>query len=266
MTGKRFVCLALTTKHPTSGWEIGRRALGALYEGAARLAPEKVGFDETHMRKRPPCTTAEDVRPLWAPGAAQDDTIPSIHDAPTLYWKRAAPPGAEGAFGHTTQTRHADIVPATVRMVAGHKPDIDYVTLFTTWCALYRPLQGYVHLFTAPEICEGYPRLIAGAGEFGMGGMWGKFRNGSFGSVRDQKTYNLGAANYFPRDILTDAKTAELAAEGFSVTPLGEGRLLLLCPGLDAVAQDFATFSQRRALAKRLIGPQLFGIGDEPGV
>jgi hypothetical protein len=265
MAVERFVCLALTTKHPTHGWEIGRRALGALYDGTARLVPERVGFDDTEMRKGHPCASVEDVRPLWAPYAAQDSTIPTIYDAPTLYWKRASPPKAEGAFDHTTQTKHGDIVPATVRMVAGYKPDIDYLTLFTTWCALYRPLQGYLHLFTAPEICEGYPKLIAGAGEFGMGGMWGKFRIGSFGSVRDQKTYNLGAANYFPRDILTDAKTTALEAEGFSVTPLGEGRLLQLCAGLDAVAQDFASFSQRRVLAKRIIGPQFFVIGSEPG-
>jgi hypothetical protein len=173
MAVERFVCLALTTKHPTHGWEIGRRALGALYDGTARLVPERVGFDDTEMRKGHPCASVEDVRPLWAPYAAQDSTIPTIYDAPTLYWKRASPPKAEGAFDHTTQTKHGDIVPATVRMVAGYKPDIDYLTLFTTWCALYRPLQGYLHLFTAPEICEGYPKLIAGAGEFGMGGMWG---------------------------------------------------------------------------------------------
>lgn len=251
-----YVCLALTTTLPTHDWGFGQKALALLYGDDPRLTPEKIGLDDSDMRKKHPCATLADVQPLWAPVTDVSDDMYSALD-----WRRAKAMKAKGTFGQTGHNRFGRVLPATVRLNASYAPDFDYVFLFRAWCDLYRPTQAYLHLLTQAEAPKGFA-TTAGLGGWEQG--WDTFRYGGFGALLAQKTYNLGAINYFPHDFLTDAQRADLQALGCSVTPFAGGHILGLCDALDDLKTDFPAFSARRAQAKRSIGRQRFEIGNEP--
>ena len=268
-----FVCLAATSARPTHDWSFGQRAVEILLAADPALRPERIGRDETEMRKKLPCATAEDLRPLWATGRGMGQIVGGLpHGAvDALLWKRARPLRCEGSFGQTWVNLKGAILPGWVRLKCRYAAAIDFGALFRDFCGLYEPDQAYLHLFTEPELPNPphvqvtYEQIQARTvpQEWIDHDNWATFRMGLFGALSDQKRYNLGAVNWFPARMLGADLRKALQAAGISVEPSGAGFLVQIC-GLDEVASDFATFSRRRALAKRLIGPELFEIRDEP--
>lgn len=251
-----FVILAMTTTQPTHGWDFGARALQVLYRDEARLAPERIGFDETHIRKRPLCATVEDVRPIW--GVATEISATMYND---LYWRRANGPKAEGTFRHTGHNKVGHVLPGGVRLTTSFAKGVDYRAMFLDWCALYRPTQGYLHLITEAEQPKGI-KYTEGLGGWEAG--WDAFRHGGFIRAYKEVTYTLGALNYVCDDRLPAPIRADLAAQGFDMAPFAEGHLLTLCNSLADLKTGFWAFSARRAQAKQIIGRARFDISNQP--
>ncbi|SDN45472.1 hypothetical protein SAMN05216196_101588 [Lutimaribacter pacificus] len=270
---KSKVCLVLTSAIPTHSWEFGEKALGILYAGDPRLRPDRVGLDDTDLRKKLPCAMVQDLRPLWAsgPGAGQGEGVPT-EALSDLFWRRWKPLQAEGTFGQTWVNQKGSTLPSWVHLSSNFRPDIDFLSLFREWCLLYTPDQAYLHMFGPEELAvdTSYTLTIeevrngTRTPEMLQKDAWRTFKLGSFGALWDQKRYNLGAINYFPPGFLSPDTVSSLQGQGLSVDDLGGGTLLWLCETLQDVKDDFPEFSRKRALAKQIIGPDLFEIRDEP--
>ncbi|MCF6443514.1 hypothetical protein [Nereida sp. MMG025] len=61
-----YVQIAVTSRQPTHDQAFARRALQVLYDADARLHPDRVGLDDTDLRKRLSCAKAAEVEPLSA--------------------------------------------------------------------------------------------------------------------------------------------------------------------------------------------------------
>lgn len=251
-----FVVLAMTTNHQTHSWEFGQKALRVLYRHDGMLNPERMGFDETHIRQKPLCGTVADVRPIWGVETEISDVMYK-----DLYWRRANRLKAEGTFGQTGHNKYGHVLPGGVRLTASFAKDFDYRAMFLDWCALYRPTQGYLHLITQCELPKGFQHTG------GLGGWeadWAGFRYGSFISAYKEVTFNLGALTYFRDDFLTASIRADLLSQGFSVSPFLDGYLLTLCETMADLKTDFWAFSARRKQAKQIIGRTRFEVWNEP--
>lgn len=273
MTTKPFICLALTASKPTHEWTFGRKAVEVLMQSDPSFRPERVGRDETEMRKKLPCATADDFRSLWASGRWSGKIVDGLPYGvvDTIYWKRSKKIKTEGSFGQTWVNLKGSILPSWVQMKSEYLGSADYETMFRDWCSLYSPDQAYLHLFSEPEINNApyvqvtYEQIQAKSvpPEWTDYDNWVTFRGGMFGALWDQKRYNLGAINYFPATFLTESAIQSMETAGISVEPVGSGFLVKIC-SLSDVLKDFQPFSRQRALAKEIIGLDHFEIKREP--
>ena len=262
MVVKTFVCLALTARGETASWDFARKVLGVLHGGDAQLCPERAGHNESYKARPQPFEGPDDMLPLWAP--TSERAIAGTGFSPDLYWKRSSPLRSQGSFGQTWINSVGQVIPSHARFQSDFSADFDFVSVFRAWCALYSPTQAYLHLFTKPEVLDSSIKSGVGGGEFGLGGSWERFRSGTFGPHRDQKTFNLGFLNYFPKDRFGSQVWDELAVSGIDPTPFGAGYLIQLAPSLQSIKDDFPGFAKRRIYAKRVMGEREFVISDEP--
>jgi len=274
MVVKSYVQMALSSSIPTHSWAFGKKALGHLYDCDSRLNPDRVGLDETELRKKLPCKKVGDLEQLWAPEAPQIAERPK-EIYPNLYWKRSSPLKARGTFSHSSfdpDHPKKELLPASVELRSNYSATVDFVSLFKKWCALYQPDQGYLHYFTEPELANApyvavtieqslSKQLPPGAQGHDD---WETFRMGSFGTLWNKKTFNLGVFSYFSSTVLPEDAVDRLRADGFAVTRVGAGYFLELGASLATVKEDFETFSEGRHRAKLLVGLDLFEIRDEP--
>jgi len=218
---KSSIVLTLSSTVQTHGWAFAQQALKPLYDGDPRLRPERVGLDDTDLRKKLPCARIEDVKPFWAPEAEEGDRHPE-RPVSDFYWKRMKAPRVEGMLGQSWRNSKGSLLPASVDLRATYAKDLDYMRLFEIWCKLYKPSQGYLHYFGKEELPQG--RFITGETEAErvQEHALSSFALGSFRANYDQKTFNLGFASYFPESLMTPAVCADLAEQGFDVTSLGE--------------------------------------------
>ncbi|WP_162174077.1 hypothetical protein [Actibacterium atlanticum] len=242
-----------------------------MYDADPRLHPERVGLNDTDLRKKLPCDTVEDVKPLWAVGAEDWGEQPESV-ASDLHWRRAKPLQARGAFGHLGKTLKGNLLPAFVRLTCNYRPDVDLLQPFKAWCRLYKPTQAYLHYVGAPELEPDYSYTITPeqiksgyrSPEMVQKDAWSSFIRGTFGPLRRQKTLNLGWVNYFPKEFVQNGMPEELEAIGVTVEPFAEGYILQLGPSLGDVKTDFRTFSELRHQAKGVLGRERFVIEEEP--
>ena len=262
---KNRVILALTSPIPTHRWEFGERALKILYNADPRLAPERVGHDETDLRKKLPCANVEDLKPLWAPEDPEARNRP-LDYVSSLYWRRLKSVKADGMFSHSRQDMRGRTLPSNIVLESDFSPDISFEQMFKEWCLLYAPTQGYLHLTNKAETEAA--KFISGAeeGEQMLMRDWQTFCSGSFGALAGQRTFNLGYLNYFGAEFLTDGIKAELSQNGFDLERLDEGVLLRIGESLKDVGENFERVSSRRSLAKEIIGIESFLIKSEPKI
>ena len=156
------------------------------------------------------------------------------------------------------------VIPSHARFQSEFRVDFDFISVFTAWCGLYRPTQAYLRLFAEPEVPDCRIKSDVGGGEFGLGGSWERFRSGTFGPHRDQKTFNLGFLNYFPRERFAPHVWKDRASGGIDLTPFCDGYLIQFAPNPHSIKEDFASFSKKRVWAKQIMGPMEFVIENEP--
>ena len=277
------VIIALEGFQLSHNWEFGKRALQVLYDADPRLHPDRIGRDDVEMRKKLPCANVDDWKTFWSADFEERGIdVPEDTEVPDgvfsmLFWKRYRPLRVFGHFRFMSKNQKGTLFPSKLTFECKFTEEIDFLSMFKSWCSLYKPSQGYMHYFGPHDRWQGgnvvmtdedIRRIGAGLPVINPRSIemrnWDCFCNGSFVGNWQSKTYNLGQTNFFPPSIITNSVAESLQEEGFEVTRCETGYFVHLCPTLSDVKNEFAEFSRRRAVAKSIIGQHIFAIKNEP--
>lgn len=278
---KSRVVISLSSPKPSHNWSFGKEALRILYDADASLQPDRVGLDDTDLRKKLPCAFVEDVQPLWARQDEYEDPYELHENLPdqslcNLYWKRHRPLRARGTFNfasyHKVWDKH---LPSRAKLLADYTKRIDYIGIFKAWCELYEPHQGYLHFLTKDvvneerhEIAENNTDLERQKWELSRGITVSKgdriekavgcFEEGSVGPLHDERTFDLGCISFFSLEMLDHKTVEKLRAADIHVSPFANGHFVNLSADISELQGDFDGFVKRRVLAKSIMGPEKF--------
>ncbi|EBA17210.1 hypothetical protein RSK20926_09572 [Roseobacter sp. SK209-2-6] len=265
---KPTILLALSSDKPSHDWEFGQKALGILYAADPALKPERLGLDDTDLRKKRSFETVEDARPFWAKFGdyVEAEDISIVDGLPDqlmsgLLWKRARPLRARGSFWFAWFHKVLQqALPSQLEITADYVERIDYEAMFKDYCALYEPQQAYLHYINKAVKNEDRALSAKINQPERLNGNIYSFLTGFFGGTKDEKTFDLGAMNFFSTDWLGEGTVERLKDAGLSVTESANGCFLDLVPNISDLDTCFETFVERRKLAKDIIGPDRFEI------
>ncbi len=247
---KSYIQIAIRTKSETIGWSAGEKLIDSLSLNGGLLLPEQVSHNEDKFTEpfvgKPACES------LWASKAPirVNGALSDFYQ--DFAWRRKKAVKSSGSVVHTFRNIRGQVVPGSVCLNSAYSEKTDWYSLFKTWCEIFPPQLGMLHLFTTPELSPSEKN--------------DSFQIGSFNAALKPEVPNIGWAMFYGNEFAEEADADRIAASGFPVEKLSSGYLVRVTKNLQDVANDFPLFSKRRAELKSLFREDFFLIKNEPSI
>jgi len=239
---KSYIQIAIRTKAETIDWGVGEKLIDSLGVSGGVLLPEQVShnaakFTETVLGKG-------SCESFWASTASirTNGTLSDFYQ--DFAWRRKKSIKSSGSVVHTSRNFRGQIVPGSICLTAAHSKKVDWYALFRTWCEIFPPQLGMLHLFTSPELSPSEKH--------------GSFQIGSFNSALRPDVPNVGWGMFYGDEFAQEVDVPAITAAGFSVEKLVGGYLVRVTDNIQGVVDDFLSFSKRRAELKDLFRENFF--------
>ena len=165
-------------------------------------------------------------------------------------WRRKRAVKHSGYIAHTSRNIRGQIVPGSANLCSAPSDKVDWYSLFKTWCDIFPPQLGMLHLFTEPELS---PEVQNNS-----------FQIGSFNAALKPDVPNVGWAMFYGDEFANEVDADRIAALGYPIEETGSGYLVRVTSNIEDVTSDFPKFSERRAELKRLFREDFFLVKHEP--
>lgn len=237
---KTYVQISIRTKSETTDWSFGERLLESL-EGVG-LVPEQVSHNADKFIE--PFLGVEESKSVWASLASIRFNGSTRDFYQDFAWRRKSAIKCTGSVIHTARNMNGKLVPGGLSFRAGFSDSVDWMSLFKSWCDIFPPQLGMLHIFTAPELQLSEKN--------------GSFQIGSFNSALKPEVPNIGWAMFYGDEFAKEVNSDEVEASGFPLESLNNGYLVSVTNNIQDVVSDFSLFSKRRAELKRLFRDGFF--------
>ena len=250
---KPSVLISMETFEDTTNHDFGRAFITALCREDERLIPEQLGLSEDYDS---PYIDIEDfVENWWAmPSKSYFDGKLQKEGYWGPMWRRRRVVTSRGSIKHGTVTKKGYIIPASLGFDAKWHKQMDFNHLFDAWLQISKPEIAMLHVFTSMELPTG----------LAFDDPINKFFLGSFGGKACPGIPNMGWAMAYGGDMRKDVMVDPIRQAGFLVDEYDSFIVVRVTENLSDVVDDFAHFSQRRALLKTFFRPDMFKIQEEP--
>ena len=249
---KPTIIISIDTNADTTSESFGRSFIESLCNQDARLVPEKLSTTENY--KDPFLGIDDFVANWWSiPEEVYIDGHFSRVANQGPSWIRKSALASRGMVSHGFINKKNMKIPSRIWFESRWAGALDFNQLFEVWAAIAHADIGMLHLYTQAE------KVLFESSE----GSW--FKTGSFGGPAKPGLPNIGWAMAYGRSYAAIVDVARIKAAGFSVDERNGVAIVRVTDKLSDVVDDFAYFSQRRAVLKALFPPDLFWIKEEPG-
>lgn len=245
---KPYIKIAIRTKAETIDWGVGEKLIDSLNLNDGLLLPEQVSHNADKFTE--PFLGKVLCEGVWASKASMRVNGALSDFYQDFAWRRKKTIKSSGSVVHSSRNIRGQVVPGSISLSATCGDKVDWYSLFKTWCEIFPPQLGMLHLFTYPEI--------------GPSEKNGSFQIGSFNSALKPDVPNIGWAMFYGDEFAQEVDVDQIAASGFPVEKLGNGYLVKVTNSIQDVVDDFSLFSMRRAELKSLFREGFFLIKQEP--
>ncbi|MFK4074605.1 hypothetical protein ACI2KX_12955 [Ectopseudomonas khazarica] len=247
---KSYIQVAIRTKAETIDWDIGERLIDSLSLNGGLLIPEKVSHNEDKFTE--PFVGKSACEGVWASKAVIRVNGALSDFRQDFAWRRKKAIKSSGSVVHTSRNIRGQTVPGSISLNAACSEKIDWYSLFRTWCEIFPPQLGILHLFSEPEL--------------GPHERNNSFQIGSFNAALKPDVPNVGWAMFYGDEFAQEVDADQIAASGFPIERLGNGYLVRVTNSIQDMVDDFSLFSKRRAELKSLFREGFFLTNHEPSI
>ncbi|MDR2637805.1 MAG: hypothetical protein LBB55_05645 [Zoogloeaceae bacterium] len=248
---KKYVQITVKTKSNTTDWEVGERLVDSLEMGDGLLIPEQVSYYNPDKFKDPFMGKAA-CKDIWAvKGIIRSGNSTPREFACDFAWRRKKALKCKGYVVHTMKNIYLKTVPGRINFHSACSEKVDWYSLFKTWCGIFPPQLGMLHIFSEPEL------------EFKVAGS-DSFQIGSFNAALKPDVPNAAWAMVYGDEFAEKVDAERIAAAGFPIEKIGNAWLVRVTENIQDVLDDFPRFSKRRAELKSLFPENFFLIKKEP--
>lgn len=247
---KPYVQIAIRTKSETIGWGVGEAFIASLSRDGGVLVPEQVSHNADKFVESFMGMAASEA--CWASKAAIRINGALSDFYQDFAWRRKKKVKGSGSVVHTARNTRGQVVPGAISYRSASSERVDWYSLFKTWCEIFPPQLGMLHLFSEPEL--------------GPHEKNNSFQIGSFKSALNPDVPNMGWAMFYGDEFAEEVDFERIAAAGFPIEKLNKGYLVTVTENIQDVASNFSLFSKRRGELKRLFREDFFLIKTEPSI
>lgn len=247
---KPYIQIAIRTKTETIGWGVGEKLINSLSLNGGLLLPEQVSHNADKITE--PFLGKAACEDIWASKATMRVNGALSDFYQDFAWRRKKAIKSSGSVVHTSRNIRGQVVPGSVCLTSACSEKVDWCSLFKTWCEIFPPQLGMLHLFTDPELSPSEKH--------------NSFQIGSFNSALKPDVPNIGWAMFYGDEFAQEVDADRIAASGFPIEKLGNGYLVTVTNSIQDVVDDFPLFSKRRAELKSLFREGFFLIKHEPSI
>ncbi|WP_460745153.1 hypothetical protein [Microvirgula curvata] len=245
---KPYVRFTINTRAETIGWSVGERLIDSLAINDGALMPEYVSHNADKVTD--PFVNKSKAENLWAEKATIRFNGALSEFYQDFAWRRRKNTKYTGRVCHTFRDFYGKTVPGSICLTSACNENIDWYLLFKTWCEIFPPQLGMLHLFSKPEL--------------GSDKKYDSFQLGIFNEALNPDVPNIGWAMFYGDEFAEAVDSERISAAGFPVEKMGNGYLVRVTENIQDIVSDFSVFSKRRAELKSLFPAGFFLIEDEP--
>ncbi len=246
---KRYIEISITTRKETIDWAVGEKFIDSLSMEDGLLIPESISHNADRFRNS--FVGKAFCKEAWASKAVlhTGDGLPSdfFQD---FAWKRKRSIASKGYVMHTLENVRGEVVPGSICLTAVFSREVDWNRLFRTWCEIFPPQLGMLHVFSGPELVPSARR--------------NSFQIGSFNAALKPDVPNVGWAMFYGDEFAQEVDVRRIVEAGFAIENIGNGYLVRVTDSINDVVDDFWQFSRQRAELKKLFRDGFFLTEDEP--
>lgn len=240
--------VSIRTKIDTFEWGVGERFISSLYEGGGVILPEQIShnadkFVDLFAGKAGCESYWAGVGSVRVNGA----TSPFYED---FAWRRKKVVKSTGYVRHKSTNARAQVVPGAINFRSACSDKVNWYLLFKTWCEIFSPQLGCLHLFAGVELD---PKRKNDS-----------FQIGSFNAALKPDVPNIGWAMFYGEEFAKAVDVGRIAEAGFPIEEINGGYLVRVTECIQDVVSDFPFFSMRRAELKALFQEGFFLSQNEP--
>lgn len=243
--------IGIQTFADIASWQTGQGLLAPLFASDA-LRPDKAAMGgEVTARYGVAVQTLADCEPLWGRTAQLRAGGFSSSFAASFSWRSKSK--AKGHVSFPFRNHRDQPLPGWLVFETRPSPAVDWLALFSDWCAALSPFAAMLHPAIHLERSRAKPPVTtlaeevsaAAQAQFQAGTPWCKLTAGPLNSTFSGVT-NLGWASYLGGHLAPEVDEAAIRRAGFDVHRQGDGWLIWVTPKITDVAADFAGFEDRR--------------------
>lgn len=239
---KPYIKISIKTKSKTIGWDTGEAFIGSLGANNGLLIPEQISHDVDRFADS--CIGVDVNEGIWASKGTMSVNGSLSDFYQDFAWRRKKAVKCSGNVVHTSLNRLGQVVPGSVRLKSSYSEKIDWYCIFKSWCEIFPPQLGMLHLFSEPEL--------------GPNEKYNSFQIGSFNSALKPDVPNIGWAMFYGDEFSREVNADEISAAGFPIEHIGDGYLIRVTDNINDVVSSFLEFSNRRSELKGFFREDFF--------
>ena len=246
---KPYIKISIRTKIETIDWAVGEKFIDSLGLEDGLLIPELISHNVDRFRD--PFVGKALCKEVWASKILlrADDGFSSDYFQ-DFAWKRRRSIVSKGDVSHTFKNIRDQVVPGSISFYAAFSDKVNWHRIFKTWCEIFPPQLGMLHVFAGPELAPS--------------AKYDSFQIGSFNALLKPEVPNIGWAMVYGDEFAQEVNVRRIVEAGFAIENIGNGYLVRVTDSINDVVADFWQFSRRRAELKKLFRAGFFLTEDEP--
>lgn len=245
---KPYIKISIRTKIETTDWAVGEKFIDSLGLEGGLLIPELISHNADRFRD--PFMGKALCRDVWASKVLMRGGGFLLDYFQDFAWKRRRFITSKGRVAHTKKDIKDQLVPGSISFYAAFTDKVDWHGLFKTWCEIFPPQLGMLHVFAGPELAPS--------------AKYDSFQIGSFNALLKPEVPNIGWAMVYGDEFAQEVNVRRIVEAGFVIENIGNGYLVRVTDSINDVVDDFWQFSRRRAELKKLFRDGFFLAEDEP--
>lgn len=258
----------IQTINDISAWKVGEQILTPVFL-SEKLKPQRVAtFGEVSAKHGVDINELNDCQIHWGLKASMRVSGVRTEIFEGFNWKRTKSARSQGNVNFPSYGSKGQILSGGLYFGSQFRRDIDWCTIFETWCLALQPYGAILHpainLEQLPENSKDIrdysldEEISQRAWSFfSIGNLHCKFKAGELNTLFSGLT-NLGWATYFGEEYAHEVNQSVISNAGFPVKKIGSGYLVQVTEDINDVINNFTMFCKRRSELKTLFKKDLF--------
>jgi hypothetical protein len=255
------LAIHIRTQKDISDWRIGQKILEPLFQ-IDRLRPEFAAVSpEVKVESCNHISKISDCETLWGEKFTLEYGSVSTQMFNKFSWLKRKNIRSSGMITFTDKSRSGDVLPGGINFYSKYHKDIDWFSLFKSWCLVLEADEGIFNPFQKLDVQPLIERRkpdqttieeveTISWGRYTSGILECSIQAGELNSKFSGLT-NLGWATFFGKRISHLVDQKHLTATGYDIDDIGDGVLLRVTNSLSETIHDYPKFvGNRRALKK----------------